>query len=269
MFADLALSRRLERAEGHACAEYAEARRRLFPGSGAEWIECAGAYAVFDGTDSPVTQSFGVGIFENFSAASLEEMERFFFDRGAPADHEVSPFAGAGMLGLLCERNYIPLEISSILYRSIEKPVGKEDGEIGVRVIGSEESRLWSDVNARGWSQEHPEIFEFVQRSGAISTGRTQSVCFLAELGGEPAAAGALCLHEGVALFAGAATIPELRRRGLQTALLDARLQYAHDHGCDLAMMVTEVGSNSQRNAERQGFRIAYTRLKWRLPCLK
>ncbi|MDQ2843989.1 MAG: hypothetical protein M3Y72_23715, partial [Acidobacteriota bacterium] len=91
MFSDLTLSRRLEQAEGHACAEYAEARRRLFPSSGAEWIECAGAYAVFNGADSPVTQSFGIGIFENFDAASLDEMERFFFDRGAPADHEVSP----------------------------------------------------------------------------------------------------------------------------------------------------------------------------------
>ena len=30
-------------------------------------------------------------------------------------------------------------------------------------------------------------------------------------------------------------------------------------------MMVTEAGSQSQRNAERAGFRIAYTRTKWRL----
>ena len=35
-------------------------------------------------------------------------------------------------------------------------------------------------------------------------------------------------------------------------------------HGCDLAMMVAEAGSESQRNAERQGFRVAYTRVKWK-----
>ena len=40
--------------------------------------------------------------------------------------------------------------------------------------------------------------------------------------------------------------------------------RYAAEHGCDLAMMVAEAGSESQRNAERQGFRIAYTRMKWR-----
>jgi hypothetical protein len=42
-------------------------------------------------------------------------------------------------------------------------------------------------------------------------------------------------------------------------------MRYAHEHGCPLAMMVTEAGSQSQRNAERKGFRIAYTRTKWRL----
>ena len=30
-------------------------------------------------------------------------------------------------------------------------------------------------------------------------------------------------------------------------------------------MMVAEVGSQSQRNAERKGFRVAYTRVKWGL----
>jgi len=98
-----------------------------------------------------------------------------------------------------------------------------------------------------------------------IFSAREESLSFLAELDGEPGAAGALCIHDGVALFGGAATIPEMRRRGLRAALLQARMRYAFDHGCDLAMMVAEAGSASQRNAERKGFRIAYTRMKWRL----
>jgi len=74
-----------------------------------------------------------------------------------------------------------------------------------------------------------------------------------------------LFLDEGVALFGGASTVPEMRRRGLQSALLQTRMRYAFEQGCDLAMMVTEAGSQSQRNAERTGFRIAYTRTKWKL----
>jgi len=74
-----------------------------------------------------------------------------------------------------------------------------------------------------------------------------------------------LTFHEGVALFAGSSTVPELRRRGLQTALLEERMRYAADNDCDLAMMVALPGSESQRNAERRGFQIAYTRTKWQL----
>jgi len=87
LHSDIQLSRRLERAEGHACIEFVEARRRLSPESGAEWIECGGAYAAFDGTDSPITQIFGLGIFEELRAATLDEIERFFFDRGTPVFH--------------------------------------------------------------------------------------------------------------------------------------------------------------------------------------
>jgi hypothetical protein len=56
-----------------------------------------------------------------------------------------------------------------------------------------------------------------------------------------------------------------LRRRGLQSALLRERMRYALAHGYDLAMMAAQPGSDSQRNAERAGFRIAYTRTKWQL----
>jgi hypothetical protein len=264
-FSDLALSRRLERAEGSACVAYAEARRRLFPDSGAGWIECAGAYAVFDGPDSPITQSFGLGIFEELSPISLDVMEHFFVERGAPVLHEVSPLAGVPVLDLLCRRNYRPVEISSVLYRSVEQPPAELQGNIRVRLTGPEEAQLWTDISARGWAHEHPELLDFLLQLGTISAAREQRLCFLAEVDGKPGAAGVLCMRGGVALFGGSATVPELRRRGLQTALLHERMRYASDHGCDLAMMVAVPGSDSQRNAERKGFRIAYTRTKWRL----
>jgi hypothetical protein len=72
-------------------------------------------------------------------------------------------------------------------------------------------------------------------------------------------------MHNGVALLAGACTIPEARRQGAQLALLHARLTFAASLGVDLAMVVTAPGSASHRNAERQGFRPVYTRAKWQL----
>ena len=266
IFADLDLSRRLERAEGRSCLEFAEARGRLHPESGATWIECAGAYAVFDGVNSPVTQSFGLGLFEPLSPAALDRIEAFFLDRGAVVVHEVSPLAGIGTLDLLCARGYRPIELSSVLHRPLERHATKPYPEgVTVRVAGVEEAALWVRINARGWTHEHPELLDFMGEFGPVAFAREHTANFVAELDGQPGAAGALSLHDGVALFAGATTVPEMRRRGLQAALLEARIDYAFEHGYTLAMMVAEAGSQSQRNAERAGFRIAYTRTKWQL----
>jgi GNAT superfamily N-acetyltransferase len=173
--------------------------------------------------------------------------------------------SGPGTMAMLCAHGYRPIEVSSVLYREVEKPGIDHAGDVKVRVIGADEMDMWSAVSARGWTYEHPEWEPFVQEMGNLCAARENSPCFLAEADGTPGAAGVLCLHGGVALFGGSATVPELRRRGLQGALLQERMLYACEHGCDLAMMVAEAGSNSQRNAERKGFRVAYTRLKWRL----
>ena len=212
-----------------------------------------------------MTQSFGLGVFETVTAASLDEIERFYRERGSWAVHEVCTFAGVATLQLLCERGYKPTEISDVLYRHVEMPADNLGSGVTVRITGSEEAAVWTNVNTEGWAHELPELRAFMLEVGAISASRTDNCCFLAEIDGVPGAAGALCMHEGVALFCGASTIPEMRRRGLQNALLRARMRYAHEQGCDLAMMVAAPGSNSHRNAERAGFAIAYTRTKWQL----
>jgi predicted GNAT family acetyltransferase len=69
-----------------------------------------------------------------------------------------------------------------------------------------------------------------------------------------------LRLTEGIAQLTGAATVPAHRRRGVQTALVSARLADAADAGCDVAVIITQPGSKSQQNAQRQGFDLLYTR---------
>ena len=133
-----------------------------------------------------------------------------------------------------------------------------------MRPIEKHEGDLWARTTARGWS-EFPELNAFLQELAPISTERQDSVSFLAELDSKPIATGVLCVGGGVALLGGACTVPEARKQGAQSALLARRFQYAVDDGCDIAMVCALPGSASQRNAERNGFRIAYTRIKWGL----
>jgi hypothetical protein len=261
----LALARRLERAEASACAAYVDARRAVEPGAGAEWIEVAGAYAMFDGVGSPLTQSFGIGIFEPFLEAELGRVEAFFGERGSGAFHEVCELADSRSATLIEQRGYNRIEESIVMIRPTAGESASLSGEISVRRITPGEERHWADVAAQGWNSESPDLAGLVRDLGLVMSHAAGSHCFLAELNGRPVASGGLNLVGGVALLAGASTILEARGRGAQNALLSTRLAFAAERGADVAMVVTQPGSASQRNAERRGFRTAYARSKWHL----
>ena len=223
---------------------------------------------MYDGPSSPVTQTFGLGIFHPVTAARLDEIENFFRARRAEIFHEVCPLADPSAVALLNERGYQPIEFTSVMYRPISKDLrltASRNERIQVRLIRAGEEGLWAETAARGWS-ETSELEDFFKELGQVSAKRIAALSFLAELEGDAIATGALSISEGVALLAGASTIPEGRKQGAQLALLEGRLRYAAQQGCDIAMMGALPGSGSQRNAERNGFRIAYTRVKWQLP---
>jgi GNAT superfamily N-acetyltransferase len=267
-FSDLTLARRLEKAEALSNVHFVEARAKAFPERGACWTEIAGAYLMFDGVASPVTQTFGLGLFQAATSAEMDAIEEFYHTRGAGIFHEVSPLADPSTLALLNERVYQPIEFTSVLYRPITSDLQLEasrNENIKVRLIRDDEHELWARTAAEGWS-EFTELGDFMLEMGQVSAHRKGSLAFLAELDGRSIATGALTIYNGVALLAGASTIPAGRKQGAQLALLESRLRYAAARGCDIAMIGALPGSASQRNAERHGFRIAYTRIKWQLP---
>ena len=265
-FADIDLARRLERAEAQGNIDFVEARKIAFPDRGATWIEVAGAFAMFDGVGSPVTQTFGLGVFQAISGEQLDEIEEFNRSRGAETFHEVCPLADPSVFEHFRQRGYQPVEFSNAMYRPIDPDLrlGASRNElIKVRVTQPNEVDLWAQTSSEGWS-EFQEVAEFLRELNQVFA-HSKGPTFLAELNGKPIATGALTIAGDVALLAGASTVPNARRQGAQLALLEERLRYAATLGCTVAMMVTLPGSGSQRNAERHGFRIAYTRTKWRL----
>jgi GNAT superfamily N-acetyltransferase len=263
-FADIALARRLERTEARGNVEFVEARAKAFPDRGATWIEVAGAHAMFDGAGSPLTQTFGLGVFQPVTETDMETLEDFFRSRGADVFHEVSPLADPSVFALFNERGYRPVEFSNVLYRPITTDLRLEaaiNERINVRLTGKHEAQLWADTASEGWS-EFTEVADFLKELGQVSA-QSESLSFIAELDEKPVATGSLVIAGDVALLAGASTVPTARRQGAQLALLEGRLRYAASNGCTVGMIVTQPGSGSQRNAERHGFRIAYTRTKW------
>jgi len=268
------LSQTLERTEARANADFVETRARLEPSIGAAWIEVAGTYAMFDGPESPCTQTFGLGMFEEANAEQLDELEKFFATRGAPVLHEVSPMADPSLMQLLSSRGYTPIELTSVMYREIESGVpptesrlkaGLETAKLKTRIVDESEADLWARTSSAGWSTVMEGLGDFMLGFGQISARCNGAYPYLAELDGKAISTGMLFIYENACILAGTSTIPEARNQGAQNALLAARLKFAAERGCKLAIMGAAPGSQSQKNAQKNGFNIAYTRTKWHL----
>jgi hypothetical protein len=265
VFCDLALSKRLELTEGRSSAAFVGVQALRDPASGATFQEVGGTLAMFSGVGSPLTQTFGLGVGSAFRVADLETIEQFFASRGSAVFHEVSPLAGVEVFDTLVQRGYRPVELTSVMFRPIDGRIDEAPARphIHIRLVEPSEADTYASVSARGWS-ESVEVLQFIE--GFARTTVDCATCVVAEIDGIAIAAAALFMQDRVGLLAGASTVPEGRRQGAQAALLDWRLRYLAAHNCDLAMVAAAPGSASQRNAERNGFRIAYTRTKWAAP---
>jgi GNAT superfamily N-acetyltransferase len=268
LFADLRLARRVEAAWDFLGVQNALVHARRDPSSGAEVLAVGGGHAVFLGIDSPLSQAQGLALDGPVAESELERMEAFFGERSASTQVEVSSLADPSFISTLSRRGYLIAEQTHMLVSPpslwAEKGLASEASTLkaSVEIVQVEREALepWVDVVLRGFFQR-AEDAPVALREGAISMGMVPGVtAWLARIDGRPAGGGSLIIHDGLALICGDGTLPDFRHRGVQTALLRARLAHAASAGCDLAVICTQPGSGSQRNAERQDFRVVYAR---------
>ena len=263
IFSSRELALRLETVEALNQVEFARVYNEFHDSSEGAYKKINTGYAVFVGVDSPLTQAFGLGLDGPVTEAELMELEEFYTERGAPANVETSHLADMSLTHLFMDRGYKVAEYTDVLARSLdERDVVEASSENGVREIRSDEIDAFARVVTEGFVESEPaprsleDLFKVFFR-------QPNCACFGAFRDGKPTGGGAVFIKDGVAMFAGASTLPAYRNLGIQTDLLKARLDFAARKGCDLATVTTAPGSVSQRNAQKRGFNIVYSRTKY------
>ncbi len=266
-FADLNLARKIEAFEAESARFCTEALAMHDANLGATWIAVAGGCAAFSGKDSPLTQAVGVGMAGAVDERDMARIEALFFERGAAADFETCPMAHPSLFDLLGSRGYRATAFSNVLYRVVEsnERFSAPSNGIRVRPAAEKERRLWAETIAEGFSEEFSNVSMLIAVLSSFAE-RPGAQLWLAECEGTVAGGAALAVDDGMAGLFGAATLDEFRGRGVQQALFQARLAEALRAGATLAYTIAVPGSASHRNAERAGFRVAYTRVKFTLP---
>jgi hypothetical protein len=283
LFATATLASRIERAESlltRAFATCAAARR-----DDVLVAPIGGTAAVYGGPDQPFNKIVGLGFGEAVDEATLASIEREFHVRRAAVRVELSTLADAGVAPMLTGRGYalvgfenvLGLELSTELAAELRTSVDADRTRgIAVARAGAGDLATWIDVVTTGFL--HPDIFdapasqesyprealEAIYRDFVGISGLAQ---YLVTRDGVVAGGGAMRLSDRVAQLCGAATLPDHRRRGVQSAALRARLLEAAEHGADVAVVTTQPGSKSQENVQKAGFALLYARAILVRPC--
>jgi ribosomal protein S18 acetylase RimI-like enzyme len=262
-FVDKALARRFESCEEMPQVLYARIFKHTRPDIGAAEEEICGGHMVFAGLGSPIGRATGAGLDQTLTKDDVDRIEHFYREHKAPSQVDLTPLHCPEVFEMFKERGYAIAELNNVLYRKLdpEEKFPTPPVHCEIRRSPAEEAEVTGEIVERAFFPDGaPKAF------GGLITPLYQmenALAFVATIEGKPVACGAglVIAEHRVFALCGAGTMADYRGRGLQTALLCARMAAAVKAGCEYAVVVTQGATTSQRNAERLGFRVAYSKV--------
>lgn len=228
----------------------------------------------------------GLGFEGPVSDAEVERLVAFYVTRGLEPRVDVTPHAHPTLLEALARRGFVLRAFVHCLARRIDRdgdlraalshgwPAGLEIERIDGR--DAEAVRAYAAASAEGFAPEgagaddterelsrrvasQPSVHACVARVDGVLAG-TGGMSARPVPGLEGSSVGLTC-----SLF-GASVLPAFRRRGIQAALIVARMERARELGARVACLSSRPGIPTERNAHRLGFALAYVKCQLVLP---
>ncbi|AGL17106.1 GNAT family N-acetyltransferase [Actinoplanes sp. N902-109] len=212
----------------------------------------------------------GLGLDQPVTAAVLDEAVSFSIAQGSPSTtFQTAPALLPPDWAALCETYGITAGSSWV--KLVRPAAGFEPARTALRVeqVTDAQAERAAGVLAAGFGMSADVVRSLYVP--ALRRGDFQA--FAAWHDDVMVAAAGVRIDGSTASMYGAATLPEFRGRGAQSALLAARAQLADHHGCQWLIAETglpdEPGGNpSLNNMTRAGFEVLYERRNylWRAP---
>lgn len=260
------IARAVEEDDAVVLLDYVRTMGRLGFAPQAEAIAVAGGWAIFTGPGDPLNRTAGLGLAGPTRPADLERVEAFYRRLGSPARIEACDSTDPGLRAMLEARGYSLQHDLRVYALEIEPSAGPAatDPAPGVEVarVGPQDYERWARTVTHGFTgaEAGPE-FERGLRLGRTACRRDGVLCYLARVEGEDAGGGALDASRTRGHLFSMVTLPVFRRRGVQSAVLRARVDAARTLGCAQVVVKVNADSDSERNVRRAGFRLAYSKV--------
>lgn len=268
-FTSVETAARIERAECQLLRDEAAAAARTQSATTPVVREIAGGVAVLMESGSPLNKLAGLGFEGVPTEAAFAEVERVFAAAQSDLVVEVSTLGDPEVGLFLTRRGYELVGHEAVLgcplspHEAPALPAG-----LTISRCNDEELKTWVEVlftgfatpDTQGVASHETFSAEAIEAAANDFSAAAGTVRYLAKRDGVPAGAASMRMNDGIAQLCGSATLPDHRRRGVQTAFLKQRMAVAANAGCVLAIVTTQPGSKSMENVQRRGFELLYVR---------
>ena len=220
----------------------------------------AGGILCFEGPGAHCNQAVNLAMSGSISSPEIDEFISFYESRGFQPQLELCPFAHDSLIAGLAVRGFVIKGFETVLARDMSLPLPPLDPQIHITQLNPDDPdqlETFLKIVVDGFGVPSLDAF----RKLAIKALRYPGTfAYLASIDGIPAAGGSCEISPPCGALFGMTTLENFRNRGLQTALMIARLTAAQQSNCKYVTIGSKPHSPTGRNAMRLGFQVAYTK---------
>ncbi|HEY1976017.1 MAG TPA: hypothetical protein VGG89_05725 [Candidatus Baltobacteraceae bacterium] len=250
----------IEASECRLLRGFLESAKRFRPDGGFDCLEIAGGLATFTGVGSPLSQATSIALNDPVTGAEIEQLTRFYRDRGAPPRVWVNPLADPSLERELAGAAYVPRVRNNVLAVDLSTAAAARDE----RIAEESDRTAWGRASYEGFSNRYLTGDEGIFLATTIAS-QTGIVALAARNGDAIVATGALIVYEELASLIAGSTLDGHRGNGYHRAMVLDRLARAREAGARYARASAPIGSTSEKNFRACGFEVLYTRILWEL----
>ncbi|MGE0481399.1 MAG: GNAT family N-acetyltransferase [Phycisphaerae bacterium] len=216
-----------------------------------------------------INNAVGMALDGPVPRAELESVLAWYESAGVEPRFEVAPFVDLAFIDDCAALGMVVRAFENTFVRALDReesirPLVDPPPELAVAIVDARDAhavRTYSIVATSGFFPPGVSPREEDLAVSARAVRHPRTVAFTASLGGRVVGAGAMEVAGDIAGLFGLSVLPEFRRRGIQQALLAARLNEAARRGATLATISARPGIATERNVRRMGFQLAYTKV--------
>lgn len=215
----------------------------------------------------------GVGLAGPVTQDAMLELLDFYHEKAIEPRLELTPFADPTLVDLCARHGFVTRLFENVFFRPLSPsepvaapspaPPGLHTAVIDPADDAAARAFLLAAMSGFYPPGVTPPEDDVRVAMRSVKHPRTLSVA--ATLDGRIVGGGCMEVAQTpagpVAALFGLSVLPEHRRKGIQQALIAARLRLAAERGATLATIGSRPGVATERNVRRMGFQLAYTKI--------